>query len=72
VDEADRKSLFAALSYRSALDTISQIAGQLTSAHNRELFLSDPRRRELFEAIAGLNAKLTAEYGLSPKDSYDE
>lgn len=42
---------FAGLYFRAALDTVEQVAHSLQLERNRTMFLSDPRRRALFDAI---------------------
>lgn len=45
---------FAALYYRAALDAVEQVARRLQDDRNRSLFLSDPRRIEIFDGIRSL------------------
>jgi tetratricopeptide (TPR) repeat protein len=48
---------FAAYYYRTALNTVEQVANQMTSELSRSFFLQDVRRQELFDAICdGKNA----------------
>lgn len=51
---------FAAIFYRTALDTVEQVAHRLRSEENRALFLSDPRREELFAAVSAFRHDATS------------
>ena len=56
---------FATFYFRTAVDMVEQVAGQLRSERNRRLFLSDPRRVALFDAIRLLRRKLKCRRSIS-------
>jgi tetratricopeptide (TPR) repeat protein len=61
---------FAALYFRTALDAVEQVAERLKSESNRTIFLSDPRRQEVFAAVRALRE--AAEAAVPDSRSGDE